>query len=96
MIDLSAAHLKMVSEILKKHVPDCEIRVFGSRITGKAKPYSDIDLAIVGKQKIPKPILYNLKDDFEESNLPFRVDVLDWHAISEEFKKVIASGYEIL
>jgi len=30
------------------------------------------------------------------SDLPFRVDILDWNAISPEFKKVIEQGYEVI
>ena len=37
-----------------------------------------------------------LKEAFEESGLPIRVDVLDWHAISDAFKNVIAEEYEVI
>ena len=40
--------------------------------------------------------LRRLKEAFEESDLPFRVDVLDWHAISDRFHKVIEKKYEVL
>ena len=33
---------------------------------------------------------------FEASDLPFRVDVLDWHRISESFHKVIEQAYEVI
>ena len=99
MINLPKPALTLIRSILRKHVPGCEVRVFGSRAGAgktKTKPYSDLDLAIVGKKKLPKRTLYALKEDFEESDVPFRVDVLDWHAISPEFKKVIEKKYQIL
>ena len=96
MSDLSDAHLKIVQTILQRHVPECEVRLFGSRSKRTAKPYSDLDLAIVGKEKISRKILHSLKDDFQESDLPFRVDVLDWHAVSREFQAVINEGFDIL
>jgi len=37
-----------------------------------------------------------LIEAFQESGLPFRVDVLDWHAISPEFRQVIKRKYEVL
>ena len=40
--------LQTVLEILARCAPGCEARVFGSRYSGKAKPYSDLDLALVG------------------------------------------------
>ena len=97
MIDVSEKHLQIVVKILSGFVPDCEIRVFGSRYTGKTKPYSDLDLAIVGRQQLPKGMVYNIIEAFQESDLPWRVDVLDWHSISPEFRAVIEkSGYEVL
>jgi len=72
------------------------VRVFGSRLTEQPKNYSDLDLAIVGKKEIPPDIMAKIKCDFEESDLPFRVDILDWYKISEEFKKVINTKYEVL
>ena len=42
-------------------------------------------------------ILAELKEAFQESELPFRVDLLDWNAISDEFRTVIEkSGYEVI
>ena len=96
MIDVSPHSLKLIQKILNKHVPDCEVRAFGSRVTCTAKDYSDLDLAIVGNKKLAKKTLYSIKDDFRESDLPIRVDVLDWNAISEEFKKIINKKYEVI
>ncbi len=96
MIDAAPYQLKIINAILQKHVPYCEVRAFGSRVTWTAKDYSDLDLAIVGQKKLADKILYALKEDFEESDLPFRVDVLDYNSISDEFKDVINKGYEVL
>jgi len=96
MIDLLPPHRKLIQHILHTHVPACEVRVFGSRVTGTAKKYSDIDLVIVGSEKISPTTLSLLKEAFQESDLPFRVDVLDWHSISQEFQKVINLRYEVL
>ncbi|EKD27295.1 MAG: DNA polymerase beta protein [uncultured bacterium] len=51
----------------------------------------------MGSEKIPCKILYALKEEFEESNIPFRIDIIDWHTISPEFRSVIEkSGYEVI
>ena len=89
MIDLSPAHLAIVEGILAEHVPGCEVRAFGSRATWTSRDYSDLDLAVVGEGPLHWRTLGRLKEAFEESNLPMRVDVLDWHAISENFRSVI-------
>ena len=94
MIDLNPRHLETVRQILAQYVPECEIRAFGSRVNSTARNYSDLDLAVLGSSKLSDDALRRLSEAFEESDLPFRVDVLDWHAISPSFQKVIEKGYE--
>jgi len=96
MIDLPPSQIETVKRILSEHVPECEVRVFGSRIKQAAKAWSDLDLAIVGTDKLGQHALYDLKEAFEESDLPIRVDVLDWHAISPEFRAVIDGDHEVI
>ena len=95
-IDLNPNHLATVKSILAEHVPECEVRAFGSRATWTAKDYSDLDLAIVGEGPLDRRTLGRLKEAFEESDLPMRVDVLDWHSISESFRGVIERGSEVI
>ena len=71
-IDLNPNHLATVEAILAEHVPECEVRAFGSRATWTAKDYSDLDLAIVGEGPIDWRTLGGLKEAFEESDLPMR------------------------
>lgn len=96
MIDVTLAQFLAIQAILQRLVPDCEVRAFGSRFTRTAKSYSDLDLAIVGNGKLPFRKMAALRVAFEESDLPYRVDVLDWHSISPEFQKVIEQGYEVI
>lgn len=97
MIDVSDTQRQTVLDILSRFIPSCEVRAFGSRCTRKAKPYSDLDLVIVGKEKVPSALMYDIVEALQESDLPWRVDVLDWHGISQEFRTVIEqSGYEIV
>ena len=95
-IDLHPSHLAAVERILAEHVPECEVRAFGSRATWTARDYSDLDLAVVGEAPLHWRTLSRLKEAFEESRLPMRVDVLDWHAISESFREVIERDYLVL
>ncbi len=96
MIDMNPSHLGTVKAILAEHVPECEVRAFGSRATWTAKDYSDLDLAVLGEGPLDWKTLSRLKEAFEESDLPMRVDVLDWHAISASFREVIAREYVVL
>lgn len=88
-IDLNPTHLETIQCILNEHVPDCEVRAFGSRAKWNARDYSDLDLAVVGQQPQSWRVLNQLETAFRESDLPFRVDVLDWHDISDKFREMI-------
>lgn len=96
MIDLRPDLLAIVQEILQQHVPACEVRAFGSRQKWTAKETSDLDLVVVGPQRIQLKTMAALKEAFEESILPMRVDVLDWNAISPEFQRVIEESFEVI
>lgn len=96
MISVTEHELDIILAIIEEYVPSCEVRAFGSRVKGKIKPYSDLDLAIVGKSELGMSLLFDIKEAFQQSELTFRVDLLDWHTISPEFKKVIEVRYEVI
>ena len=93
---VSEDELKIVIDIIQKHAPDCRVLLFGSRCFGTSKKYSDLDLAFVGKAKLGLERCIKLKDAFAESDLPYRVDVLDYYALSPEFRGIIDSGNEVI
>ncbi len=88
-IDIRPDHWEIVKNILQKHVPQYEVWAFGSRAKWTAKEYSDLDLAIITDQPLSLDISAILSDAFSESDLPWRVDVVDWATTSESFKKII-------
>ncbi len=90
MLDLSPEHLRITRKILQDRVPDLPVWVFGSRVTGKARKYSDLDLAIGGEQPLSFALLAELEHDFSESDLDFRGDIIDWTSVNDEFKAAIA------
>ncbi|WP_298691746.1 nucleotidyltransferase family protein [uncultured Sulfuricurvum sp.] len=96
MIDLSTENLTLLKKIISEYIPECEIRVFGSRVNGTAKPYSDIDIALKCGSPIDRRTMSRLKEALQESTLPIRIDILDWNSISEEFRGVIEEGYEVI
>ena len=89
LIDIRPDHLEIVLEILKKYVPEHEVWAFGSRATWKAKEYSDLDLCIVTDKPLSFKVLGSLEEDFVESDLPWKVDVVDWATTSESFRGII-------
>lgn len=88
-IAVSEADWLIIRNILRAHVPDCTVWAFGSRATGRAKQYSDLDLAISGKKPLGIDLAAQLAEAFAESDLPYKVDIVDWATASEAFRKVI-------
>jgi predicted nucleotidyltransferase len=89
-IDVGPTDMRLVLDLLRKHVPKRRVVVFGSRVTGRAKPFSDLDLAILGEGPIESHVLSALAEDFDESSLPFRVDIVDWSTTAPSFREIIS------
>ncbi|MYH88380.1 MAG: nucleotidyltransferase domain-containing protein, partial [Acidimicrobiaceae bacterium] len=96
MIDARPDELEEISRILQEHVPEFEVRAYGSRAKWTSWDYSDLDLVVVAPTKLDFTTLVNLRSAFEESELRFSVDVMDWHAIPESFRQEIDREYVTL
>jgi type I restriction enzyme S subunit len=88
-IDVRADLWPIVRDILQRHVPGHAVWAFGSRVQGCAKRYSDLDLAIISDTALPISTLGRLAEDFSESDLPWRVDLVDWATTSDAFRRII-------
>jgi predicted nucleotidyltransferase len=89
-IDMRPQDLKIVQNILRAHLPaTARAFVFGSRATGKTKRSSDLDLAIDLGRILTREENADLADAFDESDLPYRVDVVDLNGASESFRAII-------
>jgi predicted nucleotidyltransferase len=89
-IDLSPEALDIVRTILRMHLPsDAQAWVFGSRATGTARRYSDLDLALEADEPISLDVIALVATALSESELPFKVDVLDLHTVEPRFRALI-------
>ncbi|MDR2436684.1 MAG: nucleotidyltransferase domain-containing protein [Endomicrobium sp.] len=94
-IDLESKYLCMIKDILKVHLGESGIKVyiFGSRVQGRTKETSDIDLALKstdGSKLDYFDVMCKLKDVFMESDIRYSVDILDLNNISDDFRKCIS------
>ena len=89
---LSDRDLSTIQGVLQKHECVRKVLIFGSRTCSKYHAGSDIDLAIIeGSPTLLE--LARIQDDFEESTLPYFVDVLILSSIREDaLKKSILKG----
>ncbi|MDP4725107.1 MAG: nucleotidyltransferase domain-containing protein [Alphaproteobacteria bacterium] len=85
-------HLDIVKNILKKY--PYTFYAFGSRVRGTEKRLSDLDLCFI--ESIPGNIRSHIDEDFEDSDLPYKVDVVDWHACDKSFKSLIRNDLALI
>ena len=90
-IQISEPDWQEAQRVLSQEVPEWDVWAFGSRARGNAKPYSDLDLAVMTTDPLPLDRLAALTHAFDASDMTIRVDVVDWSSISEAFRQVIAA-----
>ena len=91
-VDIRPDHLGILQDILHEILPvGTKVWVFGSRVNWTTKDSSDLDLALEGESKLSHKVLGALKDAFEDSSLPYTVDVVDLHRINDSFKQIVES-----
>ena len=95
-LDVRAEHWVIVRDILQEHVPQHPVWAFGSRAKGSAKPYSDLDLAVITDEPLPLAVSAALNEAFSESDLPWKVDVVDWATTSARFRKIIEQAHVLV
>lgn len=94
---LLPAHQAIVRAILQAHLPEgAKIWIFGSRARGTTKKYADLDLAVDAGHRLPLRDLIELEDAFVQSDLPFKVDIVDWENIDPGFARAIEADRLLL
>jgi predicted nucleotidyltransferase len=90
-IQLSKKDLALIKHILALHLPkNAKVWLFGSRVSDKIKPFSDVDLLLDVGSQLSSNILINLAEEFDESDLAYKVDLVDKHSIEKSFSELIS------
>ncbi|PKN03432.1 hypothetical protein CVU75_02220 [Candidatus Dependentiae bacterium HGW-Dependentiae-1] len=80
---------EIILNTVLRYIPQTKVYLFGSRARKDNTPESDIDIALDAGKKIDSSVLSAIKEALEESIIPFTVDVVDMHTVSEDFKKQV-------
>lgn len=92
LIDISQENWLIVRDILQRYVPDREVWAFGSRAKWTAKEFSDLDIAIIGDEPLSIGLMAEMREAFQESPLPFKIDIVDWASITPAFQQIIQAS----
>ena len=91
MIYVADNEMKMILDVINAHAKDCDVFIFGSRYDESPQKFSDLDLAFIQKdgEKLGLARRSKIEWAFSESDLPYLVDVVDYHACDLSFQKII-------
>lgn len=96
MIDLPAEQLQLVTQLVHRYLPGAQAFAFGSRVNGRATLHSDLDIAVQRGTPFHWRELADLREALMESDLPIRVDVVDWAHSSPKFQAMAGTVRQAL
>ena len=94
-IDITTEEHQTVLALLQRHLPGTAAWVYGSRVKWTSRPQSDLDLVVFATPE-QRPQVGDLREAFDESNLPFRVDLFVWNDVPESFRERIQTEHVAL
>lgn len=95
-IAADAEHLQYLLEQIERLIPNAVVWAFGSRVKGTNRRYSDMDLAVLCDKETAKKALPLLDEVLEESDIPFKVQLLDFNRLPENMQNNIREDYIVL
>ncbi|MDD8018578.1 MAG: nucleotidyltransferase domain-containing protein [Bacteroidota bacterium] len=84
--------IQQTSSIIRKHLSsDYRIVLFGSQAKGNALATSDIDVAVIGKEKVASVVMAKIRDEVDEIRTLRGIDVVDLMTVDESYRKNVLS-----
>lgn len=86
--------LSILKSVIYKHLDAARYKafIFGSRTQPKHRKFCDVDVGIMGSRKLPAETLLQIKEDLSGSDILYLTDVVDFGAVSEEFREKALSN----
>lgn len=95
-ISVSVTEWNIIQSILATYIPHREVWAFGSRVKGRVKSFSDLDIAVMGESSLSTGTVADLRQAFSDSDLPYKVDLVLWSETSENFRQLIANSHVVI
>ncbi len=94
---LDTEQLKTVQRILNLHFEGVEVWAYGPRVNGTdCPPDMDLELVVISEKPISFEDMTAVEKAFVESELPFRVDIIDWAKLPESLQKQIKKDHDVV
>ncbi|MBN2020161.1 MAG: nucleotidyltransferase domain-containing protein [Sedimentisphaerales bacterium] len=95
-ITIPVPYLRYILEQIELYIPRTTVWAFGSRIKSSHRPTSDLDLAVLCDKETAKSQLLKLVEVFVESDIPFKVQLLDFNRLPENMQENIKKEFVVL
>jgi predicted nucleotidyltransferase len=96
-LDIRDDHAAILRRVLRQYLPtDARAFVFGSRAHGGARQYSDLDLALEWDQPLGLDLIGQIAEALSESDLPYKVDIVDLATVDPAFRERVATDCIVL
>lgn len=95
-IAIPLRHLRYLLEQIEWYIPKTTVWAFGSRVKWSHRTESDLDLAVHCDKETAQKALPKLNYALDESNLPFKVQILDYDRLPENMQANIKKNYLVL
>ena len=82
-------YLKQIRSVILSRLKDYRFQLFffGSRAIGRSGRASDIDIAILPITPLPRGLLSEIREELEESCIPYLVDLVDLSRSNPDFAR---------
>lgn len=79
----------ILTGIINKHLDMSRYKafIFGSRAGQNHRTYCDLDVGVLGPAKLPVSTLMQIKEELQNSDIPYLTDVVDFSSVSQDFRE---------
>ena len=91
MLNLESKYIEIIQNMFSEQLKteNYDLYVFGSRSKNNNGKYSDIDISFQGQNILSLKEILTLKHEFEYSEIPYKIDIIDLNSCNSEFLEMI-------
>lgn len=87
-------YIEKIKEIVQKYLHEGDkVFIFGSSVD--SEKFGDVDLAIASEQTMDEKVMRLIREDLEESTLPYKFDLVDINQSNDPFRTHVLNGPKI-
>ncbi len=79
-------YIEQIKSIISNHLTNGKIFIYGSSVS--ENNFNDIDVGIM-ESSIDERTVYVIKNELEESNLPYKFDIINFDKVDNKFKNKV-------